>query len=922
MDFERLFRGDFPQPPRPRAPESFLNLSRWVLFAIVAFFLLSLANVTKSFLVDLLWFQSLGYGAVFTTRLVAELWLFVLGTLIIVAIYFPNLWLAQRIARRMGSPLFLWIEFIALRRMVAWSAIGLGLFLAVLFGSIFAEQWQQFLLLANAQPFGLTDPLDGLDVAWYVFKLPVYRFVEVWLVGFLVVLALALAGYYAVHLGLRGGTFRVPNSVWAHLSGLGGFLLLLLVYGTWLERYDLLFAQRGALVGAGWTDINVTLPILTIQIIAGIVAAALLFFNVFRRSVRLAAWALCSWLAIGLVLGGLVPSLVQRVFVEPNEFQQEEPYLRRHISLTRTAYGIEGITVRPHPGNFDVSAQLVSANPETTTNMRIWDHRPLKDTYQQIQAIRTYYQFDDIDIDRYFIGGQYRQVMLSARELAAELLPEEAKGWYNQRLQYTHGYGVAMSPVNEVSPEGLPILFLRDIPPQGVMEIKEPRVYFGERASSYVIINTQVDEFDYPSGDENKFTRYDGADGVPIGSFASRLLFAWEFEDINLLISGQLTPDSRVLFRRQIQERIRTIAPFLRLDSDPYLVVSEGRLFWVQDAYTTTSRFPYSQPSGRGFNYIRNSVKIVVDAYQGTTDFYINNDQDPIVLAYSGVFPTLFKPLSELPAGLRSHLRYPEDLFMVQADLYRTFHVSNPQVFYNREDQWALPTELFEANREQALEAYYVIMRLQGEARPEFLLILPFTPKDKQNTIAWMAARSDEPNRGQLFSFEFSKDKLVFGPRQIESRISQDTTIAQQFTLWRGIGAQIIRGNLLMIPLEDSLLYLEPIYIQATSGALPELKRVVLATGDRVVMDETLPRALARIVGEPPPSAPVAAPQPPAVAAPGDLPALAQQARQHYQEAQEKLRAGDWAGYGEALQRLSQVLERMIAVDGVPTPRP
>lgn len=916
MDFDRLFGPDWPPRGPTRPPEGYFTLARWVFAVILVLLLLSALNLSKNFLVDALWFESLGYLDVFYTRFRAEFYLFLVGALLFAFLFWANYLLAQRLSRGLGSPFFLWIEFVPLRRTVRLGALYLGVFLSLLLGSILAQRWEQVLLFLNARPFGLQDPLFARDVGFYVFQLPVLRFFQLWLLGALFVLLLLIGGYYALQLALRGGPVQVPAPIKAHLSGLGALVLVVFAFGHWLDLFHLNFSSRGALYGAGWTDAHVTVAARWLQIAAALLAAALFIANVFRRGVALPIFGLGLWVAVTVVLGAIAPAIVQRTMVEPNEFQREEPYLRSHIDMTRRAFGLDNVQVRSHPGLLTVTPEQISANPSTINNIRIWDHRPLRETFNQIQSIRLYYEFHDVDVDRYTLNGEYRQMMVSARELIQSRLPAEAQGWYNRRLQYTHGYGVAMTYVNEVTLEGLPVLVVKDVPPVGDIRIERPEVYFGERTQDYVIVRTRAQEFDYPVGETNAFTTYQGDGGVPLGSFWRRLLFAWHFEDINLILSEQLTPESRVLFRRTVQERISLIAPFLRLDPDPYIVVADGRLFWIQDAYTVTDRFPYSQPVRGGFNYIRNSVKVVVDAYHGTTTFYVADESDPLVQAYRGVFPSLFQPLDAMPPSLRAHLRYPEAMFMVQADVYRTYHMEDPQVFYNREDLWALPTEIFEG-AEQPMQAYYVIMRLPEEQRDEFLLILPFVPVNKQNAIGWLAGRSDEPHRGQLHAFLFPKERLVYGPFQIEARINQDPEISAQFALWNQGGSQVIRGNLLMVPIGDSFLYVEPIYLRSAAGRLPELKRVVIAAGDRIAMEPTIGQSLARIFGTPPPGAAAGARPTPPPAPPSDgtaMGALPLQIREAYQRAVERQRQGDWAGYGQALQELERLLDQLVAL--------
>ena len=610
----------------------------------------------------------------------------------------------------------------------------------------------------------------------------------------------------------------------------------------------------------------------------------------------------------------IFPATFQRVYVKPNELELEAPYIQRSIALTQEAYNLRQIRVKPFPAEEGLTAQSLKDNRATIDNIRLWDWQPLIDTYAQLQEIRTYYRFHDVDVDRYELDGSYQQVMLSARELESALLPPNAQTWVNLHVLFTHGNGVVMSPVTRKSTEGLPIFYLQDIPPvaSGGPAVREPRIYFGQSANSYVIVKGSTPEFDYPKGKDNVYSTYDGVAGVAVGGIARRTLFAWYFDDPNILLSRYITGESRILFRRNVQELVRTIAPVLRLDRDRYMVVSNGRLFWMQDAYTTSSWFPYAQPVAGGTNYIRNSVKVVIDAYNGTVEFYVADPTDTIVATYQRIFPGLFKPFGAMPAELQKHIRYPEDLFHIQAQVYRAYHMDIPEVFYNREDLWQFPrqaTAIEGVADDAEMAPYYINMRLPGETRAEFFLMLPMLPSRRQNMIAWLAARCDPPDYGKLIVYEFPKDKLVFGPSQIEARINQNTEISQQISLWNRMGSRVIRGNLLVVPIENSLLYVSPLYLRAKTGQLPELKRVIAAYGDRVVMDDTLPAALAALfkdasLGSVP--MPAAGPSP---AGPTD--GRAREALNHYDRAIERLRAGDWGGFGAELDALRPLLEEL-----------
>jgi uncharacterized protein len=648
--------------------------------------------------------------------------------------------------------------------------------------------------------------------------------------------------------------------------------------------------------------------------------------------------AAVAWAGITVVGGGLYPASVQRFTVQPNELERERPYIERNIEATRNAFGLGEIDERPFPANQEVTQPEIEANSETVNNIRLLDVRPLLDTYGQIQTFRPLYEFLDVDVDRYEINGVDRQVMISARELSSGRLPTDAQSWVNQRLQFTHGYGLVMSPVNEVVQEGLPSFFLKDIPVDGDLQVTRPEIYYGEEPDHYVIVKTKAQEFDYQTGDAVAQNVFEGEGGASLGSVINRLALAWEFGDINILISGSLTSESRILFRRNIKERVQTIAPFLTLDKDPYLVLADGRLFWIQDAYTTTDRYPYSQPSAEGYNYIRNSVKVVIDAYDGTTTLYLVDQNDPIIQTYAKIFPDLFTPLDQMPDSLRQHLRYPEDLFLAQLNNYRLYHITDPVARYNQEDVWNFPTELFGENTSPVpVQPYYVIMRLPGETKEEFVLIMPLTPARRQNTIAWVAARSDGDNYGKLVTFRFPTDSLVFGPQQVESRIDQDPAVSSQISLWNQSGSRVIRGNLLMIPIGNGNLFVEPIYLQAETSQLPELKRVVVVNGNRIAMEPTLERSLEVVFGEaesslptggatpsasPTPEAGTPTPTPTAGASPtptptrvapsGDVGQLAQQAEDAFNRAQAALQAGDFATYGDEIAQAQALIAQLV----------
>lgn len=885
-----------------------------ILAGVVALFIL--LSVSKGFYSEWLWFSSLDYGNVYTTILKTRVLIFFSAAIVFGLLFLGNLMLATRLAPGTETP-WPWDIVSRLQRVSKWSLIAGTALLSFIFGLIAQGNWQVVLRFFNGQPFGITDPVFHSEVGFYVFSLPFWHFLRGWLLGALIVTLIGSVGTYLVSYRERGLRFDSARQVLAHIGGLFIAILGLFAWGYRLGIWELVFSHRGVVFGASYADIHAKLPaqwilLAVVLILIGVVVASLL-----RRKPRWPLYGIGAWVLAAIVVGAIIPAAVQRFQVEPNELAKERPYIEYNIQFTREAFALDRVEEEPFPAQKSPTLQDIVQNKATISNVRLWDHRPLKDTYNHIQSIRLYYDFHDVDSDRYTIDGEYRQVMLSARELSAEKLEGQAQTWVNRRLQFTHGYGAVLSPVNEISVEGLPVLLVKDIPPVGDFNIEQPQIYFGERTNDYVIVNTETQEFDYPMGEDNIYGYYQGEGGVSTGSFIRRLVYAWQFGDFNILISGELTPESKVLYYRNIQERVNHVAPFLKLDGDPYLVVVDGRLFWIQDAYTTTDRYPYSEPLAGGLNYIRNSVKVVIDAYNGSMAFYITDPEDALIQTYQSIFPDLFKPAEQMPQSLRVHWRYPEDMFNIQASVYQRYHMQDPRVFYNKEDVWAVPKEFY-AGREQLMEPYYIIMRLPDAEKEEFLLMLPFTPVNKNNTIGWLAARCDGENYGKLLAYHFPKERLVYGPSQIENRIQQDTTITEQLALWSRGGSQVIRGNLLMIPLGKSNLYVEPVFLQAQGGGLPELKRVIVAAGDRIAMELTLESSIAAIFGtEVPPTEPEPpVPGEPEEPVPADVAALIEEAQQHYNRAQQYLNAGNWTGYGEELDALKAVLDQLAELAG------
>ena len=902
-----------------------LILAAAILAVVVTFFVFS------RFFVDLLWFSSLGFRAVFTTTWLTSLGVFVGAAGLSAAMLLLNGFIAVqatsgklhrppsfrvigRGAQGMPEVIELSLDKLPWRLIVAGVAAIVGLFI----GIAQMDNWDTLLKWYYAVPFGRSDPLFNKDLGFYVFSLPVYEMFRDWALLIVFLSAASAAAIYLLRGDIvyqQGGVPTLSAAAIRHLSALLAIFFLVKAGAYILQRYDLLTSNNGIVFGAAYTDVNLRLPLLIGLAGAAFIAAALCVYNIWLAGLRLPIAAVILVFALSIVQT-IVPGVFQSYWVKPDELKLESRYIANNIELTRYGFGLDHITSAPFPAKGKLTPEVIAANQATIQNIRWWDPRPLTDTYRQLQEIRLYYDFHDIDVDRYVIDGGYRQVLLSARELNQSKLPADAQTWINQRFKFTHGNGIAMNPVNRFDEEGLPVFFVKDIPPVGPPELKidRPEIYFGEETRNYVVVGGDTKEFDYAKGQENVYNVYAGRDGVSLASLWRRALFAWAFGDFKLLISDNVTSTSKILFRRLIQDRIRRIAPFLRLDRDPYLVVSEGRLIWLQDAYTVSDSLPYSQLTQPGsINYIRNSVKIAVDAYDGNPVFYIADPKDPIVLTYQRIFPTLFQPMDSMPASLRGHIRYPEDLFIIQAKVYGTYHMKDPEVFYNKEDLWNFPRETHKGQT-GTMQPYYTIMRLPGEPREEFILMLPMVPNNRDNMIAWLAARCDGPNYGKVIEFTFSKEKLIYGPAQIEARIDQDTTISQQLSLWNQAGSRVIRGNLLAIPIDDTLLYVEPLYLSAESRQLPELKRLIASTGDRVVMAQDVDSLLAALVTpetRKPPTVVTSTSAPPTGATAGGSPPSGTNAEalNHYRRAFEALNKGDWRTFGAEMDAMQKALQ-------------
>jgi hypothetical protein len=905
-----------------------------ILVALILFVMIFVPLLLNgvNLLVDWLWFNQEGYRLIYLTILKAQINLSGIAGMGFIIVAGVNLFIAQTLARRQGYRVYTQqIEFAPLERfgsLFRWLIWGGVVFVGYLVSQWGMGHWLTYMRAQHVPVMGIADPLFGRDLGFYLFQLPYTWFLyHLALITVICCLLSATFMYLA-----EGGVWFTPRgpvigrSARAHLMTLGGILFLLIAYRIRLAMFDLLYSPRGMVFGAGYTDVHAMLPVLRAMLVIAILTAGIFIVRSVKGNIRVPLFAIGALIAVGVLGGSFYPEIVQRFVVAPNEIDKERPYIANTIEFTRRAYALDRFEEKSFSAVEDLTLDDIRQNEATFRNVRMWDHKPLLTTFAQLQEIRTYYDFMRIDNDRYWVNGVYRQVSLSPRELNPERLPE--RNWINEYLTYTHGYGLCLGPVNEFTSEGLPVLFIKDLPPASNVSLKvtRPEIYFGEEGSDYCFVKTHAQEFDYPQGDKDVYTSYQGSGGIPVQNFWRRLLFAAAFSEKNILFSSDIRPDSRLMIYRQVLDRARRLTPFIHYDHDPYMVIADnGALFWMLDGYTSSTLYPYSEPAPKGDNYIRNSVKATINAYTGETRFYISDADDPFIQTYAQMFPGVFHPLAEMPKDLRAHIRYPEEMFSVQANMYALFHMTDPQVFYNKEDLWRV-AQSAAGGPGAAMTPYYNIMKLaEVGKREEFILMAPFTPARKDNMIAWMAARCDDPNYGKVLVFTFPKQKLIYGPQQIESRIDQKPEISQQLTLWGQGGSKVIRGTLLVTPVLNSVLYVEPLYIAAEAGnPLPQLQRVIVAYSDQVVMEATLDAALTKIFGGTVTTTPAQmasipgqpAPTPGTMAAKTvvaepDTKALIHEASQHYDRAMQLQRQGDWAGYGDEIKKLGETLNKL-----------
>ena len=910
----------------------FISYIVYGLIILVVFFAPGIIRL----LTDWYWFQEIGFSNIFTTILSAKILLGlgvgVLGFLII----YGNFRVAKRfIASRPIVFRFSQgpqgrasgVQELQVEKYIDKLILLTSLIIGFLTGILAASKWEVVLQYIHAVPFNVFDPIFGRDIGFYFFSLPFIQFLLG--LGFWIITVSLISA--AVIYGLGGALALKQNLQYAnalkslfiekqakiHLSILIAFLFALAAFNIYAVRIpSLLYSSTGSFTGASYTDINAILPFLKILIIIAAAGAVLTIINAFKPNNRLIVIAIGFYFLVSFLGSSVYPFVIQKFVVLPNELVKETPYIQHNIAGTRSAFAMDEVIERNLTGETALTIEDINNNQSTIKNVRLWEREPLLDTFGQLQEIRTYYDFISIDNDRYELNGDYRQVLLSPRELNSASLPQRT--FINERLTFTHGFGLTLSPVNEVTPEGLPMLFLKDLPPVSSIEslsVTRPAIYYGELASDWVVVNTKTKEFDYPAGDKNVFMDYKGNGGVEIKSIFRKILFALRFGSLKTLLSNDITNDSRIMYYRNIKERAARALPFLRFDHDPYLVITkEGELKWFYDAYTISNRYPYSEMVGDAFNslpgsrinYIRNSVKVVIDAYDGQMKFYIADMKDPVIKTYAKIFQDAFLPIDEMSDDLKNHIRYPEDLFAYQTALYAVYHMDEAQIFYNKEDQWQIPS-IAGAATDPMMR--HMIMKLPEEEKEEFILMIPFTPQGKDNLSAWMVARNDGEHYGQLVVYRFPKQKLIFGPKQITHRINQDADISRQISLWDQRGSEVISGNLLVIPIEESLVYVQPIYLRAEGGKIPELKRVIVAYDNRIAMEETLELALARVFG-----GLVASNEKATEAAPTESfteSDLIQQANNHFERAMQAQRLGDWSLYGEEIKKLGEILEKI-----------
>lgn len=908
------------------------------IILLVLVILIGAGVILNEFYIDIIWFEEVGFTDVFFKSLMTHLKLggpLFLILFVVFSVYFKLLTLSggKTIVKTSGGSSFI------KGKLPYVLSFGIALFTSIIMTSTL---WYDFLEFSSSVPFNQLDPVFGLDISFYVFKLPFLKGLLSLLSFVMFILAGATFIYSVMVIAEKSSEDRHSANEFENIdkSDVRGFfsrmwssfrkqivfflsgLALIAAAHFYLKRYELLYSANGIVYGAGFTDLHVTLNIYNALWVILLVSAVVIAISGIAKKVK--PIFVCVVLTVGIYFIGVGASVaVQSLIVSPNEFSKESLYIDYNIEATQHAYGLDKIETKTYTVNNNITAEDIVQNVITIENIPINDYKPTLDTYNSLQSMRTYYEFNDVDVDRYYLNGDYTQVFISAREMNVNKLNTDAQTWINKYMKYTHGFGVAVSPVNSVNETGQPVLIAKDIPTitdYSDLDLVQPRIYFGETTDDYAIVNTRAKEFDYPFGSDNIENIYDGTAGIEL-TMLNRISFALSEGTMKFLLSGDITPDSKILINRNVMNRVMKIAPFLSYDSDPYLVISEGKLYWIVDAMTTTDRYPYAQPHEYGFNYIRNSVKVVVDAYNGDVSYYIVDADDPIAAVYSKIYPSLFKSFDEMPNDIKQHLRYSESYLKVQADMYSTYHMTNTSVFYNKEDAWAIANQYYGSEKtSEKVNPAYMIMKLP-EREEEFLLMVPYTAVNKNNMVAWMAGICDGDEYGKLIVYEFNKQSLVYGPMQIEQRIDQDTTIAPQLNLLAQNGSSVLRGNLLTVPIEESILYIEPVYVQAaqTSMSLPEMKKVILSYKDNIIMADTLQEGIEIMFGK------IASIEDASPSMPdgsdNNIPyettsvkELALQAQAVYDKAQSAVSSGDWASYGNYMEQLEQILAKLAEI--------
>ncbi len=895
----------------------------WFIRSIVGIIIILILSISGlvGLYTDYLWFDAMGFSQIFLIGFFSKIKLFFAAAIFFFLFAAVNLWISSK--------------FTDVKKSVVSfkTKLSIVVVLSFIIGLITSSGWLKVLQYLNQTPFNIPDPIFMKDVSFYIFSLPFYSLAWTFLMGCVIVTTiLVLLDYLqsffdikqifkqnvtpaAPTFDLKSVFLKIKSKAMTHLGILASLIFVLLAVMHYLSRFSIMYSKQGIVVGAGYSDVVAFLPIVKAMMVLAIIVAALLLLWAFYISKQprlkkrhILLYGIIIYILFGFVGPTLIPGIVQVLKVSPNEINLEKPYIENNIKFTKMAYGLADVEEKDFAADMKLTSAMLDEESETIDNVRILDRRPLTKTYKQTQEIRLYYDLAGIDIDRYDIDGKYTQVMIAPRELDQNQITENAKTWVNLHMVYTHGFGVVMSPVNKVTKQGMPDYFIKDIPPvytvdDPVLKVSKPQVYYGEKDNDFVLVNTKTKEFDYPKGNINEYINYDGKGGILLNSFLKKLLMAVRFADVKILLSSDITADSKIMFTRNIVERISKITPFFGLDEDPYLVIDNGRLLWIIDAYTISGNYPYSEKFGP-INYIRNSMKIVVDAYDGSVNYYVIDTTDPLIITYARIFPKQFKKFENMPESLKGHIRYPKDLFKIQSQIYSTYHMNDIKVFYNKEDAWQIPNEVYGVGQKVQVEPYHIIMKLPEEDKEEFVLMTSFTPIKKDNMVAWMAARSDGEDYGKLILYKFPKDKLIYGPLQIEAKIDQDSEISQQLTLWSQQGSRVTRGNLLVIPIKEGILYIEPLYMQAETGQLPELKRVLVSDGERVVMEENLARALEVLFGK---SKRIAEGEREAKEEKSSAD-LIEEAQSYYDLIENSMKQGDWAGIGDNLNRLGSVL--------------